>query len=390
MQGALTASDVALLASSSTEWWWRMNEALRFTYVSDRFTNTFGFAATALVGRSPDDFAGASLAAALRTRAAFRDVEIVIADAKGEPRPVALSGSPVLGRDGRFAGYIGVGRDLGELRALQRQNLEQTTLFAAVLENIDEGIFLVRADLRIATFNLRALELLGLAPHELKAGDLLEDVFRQMAHAGEYGDVDPETAVAESLGQLRSRKRVSVERQRANGHTLSQVVTPLVGGGFLFAIVDVTERAQRDGRPSAASAPAPRSGHAVLQRGSERILVVEDDEAVRHVVAGQLRKLGYDIVTAESGADGLATLKADAGFDLLLTDVVMPWPLSGKGLADEVARRWPTIPVLYMSGFTENAIVNHGLLDPDVRLLQKPFTLAQLAATVRDVLDGID
>ncbi|UYN93760.1 MAG: PAS domain S-box protein [Enhydrobacter sp.] len=125
-----------------------------------------------------------------------------------------------------------------------------------------------------------------------------------------------------------------------------------------------------------------------LPRGSERVLVVEDDPQVRETVASQVRSLGYDVSEASDGAAALALLDAaDRPVDLMLTDVVMPGQMNGRSLADEVARRWPGTRLVFMSGYTESAIVHHGRLDPGVVLLSKPFRRQELAETLRRVLD---
>ena len=94
----------------------------------------------------------------------------------------------------------------------------------------------------------------------------------------------------------------------------------------------------------------------LLPRGSERILVVEDDPEVRAGVMQQLRSLGYVPSDAASGAAGVAALEtASQPYDLLLTEVMMPGTLNGKASAAEVARRWPETKVVFMSGFTESA-----------------------------------
>ncbi|MCX7361752.1 MAG: response regulator [Alphaproteobacteria bacterium] len=124
-------------------------------------------------------------------------------------------------------------------------------------------------------------------------------------------------------------------------------------------------------------------------RGTERILVVEDDRQVRAGVVAQLKSLGYDVSEAADGVTGLAALSAAAPpVDLLLTDVVMPGGLNGRALADEVIRRRPATRVVFMSGYTQDAIVHNGQLDPGVLLLVKPFRKADLALMVRQALDG--
>jgi len=122
-------------------------------------------------------------------------------------------------------------------------------------------------------------------------------------------------------------------------------------------------------------------------RAEEVVLVVEDEDAVRALTAEGLRDLGYTVHAAEGGAEALKLLDKDSRIALLFTDIVMPH-INGRQLADEATKRRPDLKVLYTTGYTRNAVVHNGMLDPGVRLLGKPFTLEQLARTVRDVLDG--
>jgi CheY-like chemotaxis protein len=125
-----------------------------------------------------------------------------------------------------------------------------------------------------------------------------------------------------------------------------------------------------------------------LARGKERILVVEDDRLVREHVAAQLVSLGYDIVTASGAHGALDILRTNEPFDLLFTDVVMPGGMGGRQLAEEARKMRPGLRVLFTSGYTANAIVHHGRLDPDVNLLQKPYRRSELAAKIREALDS--
>jgi signal transduction histidine kinase len=124
-----------------------------------------------------------------------------------------------------------------------------------------------------------------------------------------------------------------------------------------------------------------------LPGGNETVLVVEDDALVRDYVVAQLRSLGYATVAAANAADALRQVEAGARFDLLFTDVIMPGGMNGRELAEQVARRRPGIKVLYTSGYTENAIVHHGRLDPGIALLNKPYRKKDLAEKLRQVLD---
>ena len=126
-----------------------------------------------------------------------------------------------------------------------------------------------------------------------------------------------------------------------------------------------------------------------LPRGTERVLVVEDDAQVRAGVVQQLQSLGYAISEAGDGSARVAAFETAAEpFDLLLTDVVMPGPLNGKALAEVVARRWPRTRIVFMSGFTEDAFTRSGRLKAGLLLLNKPFRRTELAQMVRRALDG--
>jgi signal transduction histidine kinase len=119
----------------------------------------------------------------------------------------------------------------------------------------------------------------------------------------------------------------------------------------------------------------------------ERVLVVEDDEEVRVYVADLLRGLHYQVLEAADAPSALAQLDKGKGrIDLLLTDVVLPG-MNGRRLADEVVARANGTKVLFMTGYSRNAIVHHGRLDPRVEMIQKPFTEATLAARIRELLD---
>ncbi|MGU3362280.1 ATP-binding protein [Methylobacterium sp. M6A4_1b] len=118
----------------------------------------------------------------------------------------------------------------------------------------------------------------------------------------------------------------------------------------------------------------------------EIVLVVEDEEALRLLSVEALRELGYSVRHAESGAAALRVLGAQPDIALLFTDIVMP-DMNGRLLAEEAIRRRPDLKVLYTTGFTRNAVVHNGVLDPGTHFLPKPFTLQQLASKVRSMLD---
>jgi PAS domain S-box-containing protein len=134
--------------------------------------------------------------------------------------------------------------------------------------------------------------------------------------------------------------------------------------------------------------PVQRLAAPDLPRGTETILLVEDDPALREMAGTLLKRLGYKVWAAANGVEALS-LKQERGIsyvDLLFTDVVMPH-MSGKELADRVRVLYPHTKILFTSAYTENAIVDQGVLNKGVALLQKPFTPSALARKVREVLD---
>jgi nitrogen-specific signal transduction histidine kinase/CheY-like chemotaxis protein len=131
-----------------------------------------------------------------------------------------------------------------------------------------------------------------------------------------------------------------------------------------------------------------RTSASPLQKGTPDVVVllVEDDPLMRELAGNALHELGYSVLDSESAANALAILESRPDVKLLFTDVVMP-DMDGKKLAETAIRRRPDLKVLFMTGYTPNAVVHGGVLDPGVQLLSKPFTLDQLATKVRAVLD---
>jgi nitrogen-specific signal transduction histidine kinase len=124
-----------------------------------------------------------------------------------------------------------------------------------------------------------------------------------------------------------------------------------------------------------------------LVGGTETVLLVEDEAAVRGFAAASLRSQGYRVLTASDGLDAMGVVRAhDGPLELVVTDVVMPGT-SGPDLVAQVRAVRPDIRVLYMSGYTDDSVVRHGLLASDVALIQKPFSPRDLVVRVRRVLD---
>lgn len=125
-----------------------------------------------------------------------------------------------------------------------------------------------------------------------------------------------------------------------------------------------------------------------LPEGTETILLVEDEPAVRDLALRILREQGYEVLEAANGQEALDIFeeKPDVTIDLLLTDVIMP-QMGGKALAEKVAEMRPEIKIIFISGYTDNTIINHGILEAGINFLQKPFSPVLLAQKVRRVLD---
>jgi two-component system cell cycle sensor histidine kinase/response regulator CckA len=158
-------------------------------------------------------------------------------------------------------------------------------------------------------------------------------------------------------------------------------VTSTVGAGTTFRVyLPSTQRA--------ADGPALVDESNVQLRGTETILLVEDDEQVRGTNREILRRSGYNVLTAQNGGEAfLVSEKFSSPIHLLLTDVVMP-RMSGRELADRLTLMRPGLKVLYVSGYAENAIVHHGVIDERIAFLQKPIMPDALLRKVRSVLSS--
>lgn len=153
------------------------------------------------------------------------------------------------------------------------------------------------------------------------------------------------------------------------------------GSGTTFKVYFPRVSGAADVRSS--DRPAPES-----PRGTETILLVEDDEQVRAVARNVLRRNGYVVLEASNGGEALLICEQHGSkIHLLLTDVVLPL-MSGRQLAERLATARPTMKVLFMSGYTDDAILQHGVLDSGVAYLQKPLTPTSLTRKVREVLRG--
>jgi len=153
-----------------------------------------------------------------------------------------------------------------------------------------------------------------------------------------------------------------------------------VGKGTTFKIyLPRVDELRNVGFAHGDSTPAPH--------GTETILLVEDEEQVRRIAHEMLETQGYQILLAENGEEALAIGRQHEGeIDLMITDVVMP-QMGGREAVERLSPLRPGMKVLYMSGYTDDAIVRHGLIDEELQFIEKPFTADALARKVRTVLD---
>ena len=136
------------------------------------------------------------------------------------------------------------------------------------------------------------------------------------------------------------------------------------------------------------TAEAASSADPAAELGSETVMLVEDDESVRNLVRTMLETKGYNVLSAAGAAEAERICAAETGgVDLLLTDVVMP-EVNGRVLAERLAALSPSMRILFMSGYSDEAVYRHGEISPNASFIEKPFTDRTLARKVREVLDA--
>ena len=152
------------------------------------------------------------------------------------------------------------------------------------------------------------------------------------------------------------------------------------GHGSTFTLYFPQVDAAEDAPAAAPSAMGP-------VRGTETVLVVEDEPELLGLLRSGLTDLGYTILTAGSGPEALEMCGGDVQIAILLTDVIMP-DMNGRELSECLTERYPGLTTIYMSGYTDDILGRHGALAVEGQLLRKPFTPAEVARKLRQVLDG--
>ena len=243
----------SLLAGIASDWWWEMDAELRFTFLSERFVEIFGLPPSTAVGKLctevvPADYDDPVWRAHLDDLAnhrPYRDFEVTLIDASGTSRPIRMSGTPLFAADGTFAGYIGVGHDLTELRRQQKEASEQAANLKSILENIEQGVVLLDSAFTIVACNRRLAEWLEITDQDLR-GLPYEQFVRDLAERGEYAYEDKEAAIAGRMSRIPTRERFVKERRRKDGRIMSITFNPLPAGGGVMTYTDVTEARNRE------------------------------------------------------------------------------------------------------------------------------------------------
>lgn len=153
-----------------------------------------------------------------------------------------------------------------------------------------------------------------------------------------------------------------------------------LGQGTMVCVYLPRHRGEAQSEHEASSTPD-------LPRGDGETVVVIDDEPTVRMLIGEVLSLGYTAIEAEDGPSGLKLLNAEVRVDLLITDVGLPGGLNGRQVADAARTLRPDLKVLFITGFAENAVLNHGHLDPGMHVMTKPFAREAMAQRIRDLIE---
>jgi len=245
----------------------------------------------------------------------------------------------------------------------------------------DYAIVILDVQGRVLTWNAGARALFGYASDEI--------VGRRFTLLHTKGDNllgKPETALGDALQWGRHDATGPMLRKDGSRFQARLILRPLsdswqrhVGFGLLAYDTE-------GGKPAAAVKPEAPETLATRPTRHARVLVVDDNSGVLEEATEQLTRLGYDVVSASSGAEALAVLERGEKIDLLFTDVVMPGDIAGRDLAEKASGLRPGLKVLFASGYFEGALVSKGALETDVQFIAKPYRMKALAQKIEEVL----
>lgn len=246
----------------------------------------------------------------------------------------------------------------------------------------DYAIVILDVQGRVLTWNAGARALFGYTSDEI--------VGRRFTLLHTKGDNllgKPETALGDALQWGRHDATGTMLRKDGSRLQARLILRPLSDSwqrhvGFGLLAYD----AEAGAKPVVADEPEVAAAAAASPSARAKILVVDDNSGVLEEATEQLTRLGYDVVSASSGAEALAVLERGEKVDLLFTDVVMPGDIAGRDLADKASELRPGLKVLFASGYFEGALVSKGALETDVQFIAKPYRMKALAQKVEEVL----
>jgi PAS domain S-box-containing protein len=258
VDAALRHSEARLrdVAESSSDWFWELDQDLRFVYVSPRYQDMTSIALHQIMGRSIFDviaeFNDADgrdrLVELYKARLPYRDERFSMTTPGGDRHHYSVSAKPIYREDGSFAGYRGTGRDVTAEVGMEAEARYISTVLQAMLDHFPAGVGVVDRDLKVIAFNAKFLELLGYPKERFKHGEPIEKLFRYVAARGDYGKGDPERLVRERIERLQQAGHRRVEWVRPNGTVIGIESNPLPGFGYVTIYTDITQqkRAEAD------------------------------------------------------------------------------------------------------------------------------------------------
>ncbi len=286
---------------ASSDFYWEMDENLRFSFFSDRFTDVTGVPPERLLGLTQEESPIPGIDPEvwrrhLETMAAhqpFRNFVHTRTRRDGTTAHIAVSGTPVFDGDGRFTGYRGIGADITASVAAERELADKEALLRLALDNMTDGIYVLDRDLRYLTYNDRYFDLLGVSYDELQVGKPVADVVSRLAEDGFYGPGDPKALAQERLAFIASPEEAEIEVTTKSGRILLVRKSPLDDGGAVITLTDMTERAK-----------AERALHESQQRlqslidNSPSEIVIKDTD-LRYVQVNRIFEEHYGVARAD-------------------------------------------------------------------------------------------